>query len=182
MSFGIALYYYGLNEDPSHPLPYFHWGFISSEHPWSDNNVTSYEIVRQDDLVWKCHFTRPDLVQSARFSGIIELGEFPGSTKLIDEIIRTCHPANALNEWTVTGPSGWTCATWVMKLIIDLEERGYYNFPDGINVDNLYRTVLEKGEILRDLKGVTLVPVLPLVSLTHDLILIMQLICRSLVE
>ncbi|SJL16208.1 uncharacterized protein ARMOST_19727 [Armillaria ostoyae] len=161
MSFGIALYHYELNADPSHPLPYFHWGFITSELPWSENNTISYEIVRQDDFLWKWHFTRPDLVQSARFSGIVELGEFPGS---IDEIIRTCHPANALDEWSVTGPSGWTCATWVMKLVIDLEEQGYFNFPDGISVDNLYRTVLEKGEILRDLKGVTLIPVLPLVE------------------
>ncbi|KAK0482421.1 hypothetical protein IW261DRAFT_1417991 [Armillaria novae-zelandiae] len=152
MSFGIALYYYGLNADPYHPLPYLHWAFVSSERPWSENNITCYEIIRQDNFVWKWHFTRPGQAKSARFSGI---------AKLIDEIIRTYQPAND-NEWTVAGPNGWTCATWVMKLVIDLEEQGYFNFPDGISVDNLYRTVLEKGEILRDLKGVTMIPILPL--------------------
>ncbi|KAK0192077.1 hypothetical protein F5146DRAFT_489329 [Armillaria mellea] len=121
MSFGIVLHYYGLNTDPCHPIPYFHWAFISSERPWSDNNATCYEIVRQDNFVWKWHFTRPDLEKSARFSGIVELGSVPGSGKLIDEIIRAYHPAN-VNEWTVTGPNGWTCATWVMKLVLDLEE------------------------------------------------------------
>lgn len=161
MSFGIALYYYGLNADRHHPLPYFHWAFVSSERPWSENNTTCYEIIRLDNFVWKWHFTRPDLAKSARFSGIAELGNFPGSAKLIDKIIRTYHAAN-VNEWNVTGPSGWTCATWVMKLAIDLEEQGYFNFPDGISEDNLYRTVLEKGQILRDLKGMTRIPVLPL--------------------
>ncbi|KAK0449621.1 uncharacterized protein EV420DRAFT_779522 [Desarmillaria tabescens] len=162
MRFGIALYYYGLNADPSHPIPYFHWASISSELRWSENDTTCYEIVRQDAVVWKWHFTRPDLaIESARFSGIVELGEFDGPTKLIDEIIRAWHPAN-VDEWSVTGPIGWTCATWVMKLAFDLEEQGYYNFPGGINVDNFYRTILEKGETLRDLKGVAVIPVLPL--------------------
>ncbi|KAK0204210.1 hypothetical protein DFS33DRAFT_1261129 [Desarmillaria ectypa] len=175
MRFGIALYYYGVNADPSHPMPYFHWAFISSELTWSRNDTTCYEIVQQDAAVWKWHFTRPNLAKSARFSGIVELGEFQGSTKLIDEIIRASHPAN-VNDWNVTGPSGWTCATWVMKLAIDLEERGYYNFPDSISVDNFYGNALEKGEILRDLRGVAVIPVLPLVSLLPTgLMIIMHL-------
>ncbi|KAG7447003.1 uncharacterized protein BT62DRAFT_893830 [Guyanagaster necrorhizus] len=166
MRFGIALYYYGLNADPSHPTPYFHWAFLSSDLPWSKNDTTCYEIVRQDDYLWKWHFTRPNLAKSARFRGIVELGEFQGSTRLIDDIIRASHPAS-VKEWTVIGPRGWTCATWVMKLAIDLEERGYYDFPDGVSVHNLYKTVLEKGALLRDLKGLTLIPVLPLVSLVR---------------
>lgn len=55
-------------------------------------------------------------------------------------------------SFAVHGPIGWTCATWVIKVTLDLDELGWCDLPAlGVTQDTIYRTVLDRAWAIREL-------------------------------
>lgn len=170
MRAGIAVYYH--DNDPDHPQPYFHWALVvTASAKWQDllpnSTTTIYEIVHSEaPSGWSWHFTELSLMKSSKFRGVVDLFEFEGGAEgvaSVDKAIRIHKPDPDPNV-VIPGPKGWTCAAWVLKVVLDLADGGWFDLPSDVMPSTMYRTVLDRAWILKDLFGtIQPFPVLPLV-------------------
>ncbi|KIY68124.1 hypothetical protein CYLTODRAFT_490028 [Cylindrobasidium torrendii FP15055 ss-10] len=163
MRLGIALYW--IEDDPEHPMPYFDWALVVKQKgEWDNEPATVYQIrggTPDEPSGYRRYFTTKRLLNDTSFSGVVDLGVLDADgaalAELTDKIVRE-HPAdrdapvNAAHK-SIVGPRGWTCARWILVLLMDLEEVGIFEMPLEVNWQTIYVSIIERGLVLRDLWG-----------------------------
>ncbi|KAL1760695.1 hypothetical protein FB107DRAFT_202429 [Schizophyllum commune] len=183
MRLGIALYYIGVDAA--------HWALVLTPSDWHAPRCSVYQIVRISGDRWRQHLSIVPLPNAPEFRGIIELiaaDDLPGPEtqpypwddssddesarlwEICDRVIRE-HAKDAnepAKRKVIPGPHGWTCAAWVLDVLMDLEDIGIFDLPLEITWASIYSDVVATGWILRDLyEDARPFPVLRLVSPRH---------------
>ncbi|KAK0450525.1 uncharacterized protein EV420DRAFT_738193 [Desarmillaria tabescens] len=143
---GVALHY--VQNDIVNPHPYFHWVLVATEamswlSPFSPTHT--FEIIRNTDTKrrWETRFRASNLGNSTSLAGIVEFAQTDLDMDSIRRVIET-HPA--MDEgWRIQGPTGWSCATWVLHVMLTLEEMAIFDLPENLTPDMLYDSILGEG-------------------------------------
>lgn len=145
----VALYY--VRNDATDPHPYFHWVLVATEATsWQASLSATYtfEIIRTFDAPglpgrWQRSFRKCNGGNSRAFRGIVEFAQ----TDLdMDSVRRVIESHSATDEgWRIQGPNGWSCATWVLCVMLTLEEMAIFDLPDNLTPEMLYDSILGEG-------------------------------------
>ncbi|KAK0218448.1 hypothetical protein EDD85DRAFT_915958 [Armillaria nabsnona] len=146
---GVALYY--IQNDVANPRPYFHWALVATEATsWqaSFSSIYTFEIIRGSDAnglpgPWETRFRGPNLGNSASFTTIVEFAQTDLDMDSIRRVIER-HPATD-DGWRIRGPTGWSCATWALHVMLTLEEMAIFDIPDTLTAEMLYDSILGEG-------------------------------------
>ncbi|KAK0479521.1 hypothetical protein IW261DRAFT_1477828 [Armillaria novae-zelandiae] len=146
---GVALYY--IRNDVANPRPYFHWALVATEATsWqaSFSSIYTFEIIRGSDAnglpgPWETRFRGPNLGNSASFTAIVEFAQTDLDMDSIRKVIER-HPATD-DGWRIQGPTGWSCATWALHVMLTLEEMAIFDIPDSLTPEMLYDSILGEG-------------------------------------
>ncbi|KAK0209316.1 hypothetical protein DFS33DRAFT_1380799 [Desarmillaria ectypa] len=145
---GVALYH--VRNDVANPHPYFHWLVVATESTsWqtllSSTSGYTFEIIRSSDASrrWEARVREANLGNSTAFAGIVEFAQTDLDMDSIRRVIEG-HPA-ADDGWRIQGPNGWSCATWVLRVMLTLEEMAIFDIPDSLTPEMLYDSILGEG-------------------------------------
>ncbi|KAK0234319.1 hypothetical protein IW262DRAFT_145597 [Armillaria fumosa] len=147
---GVVLYY--IRNDAANPRPYFHWALAATEATsWqaSFSSTYTFEIIRDSKAncrpgTWEMRFRGPNSVgNSASFTAIVEFAQTDLDMDSIKRVIER-HPATD-DGWRIQGPTGWSCATWALHVMLTLEEMAIFDIPDSLTPEMLYDSILGEG-------------------------------------
>ncbi|KAF8917279.1 hypothetical protein CPB85DRAFT_1250397 [Mucidula mucida] len=144
---GISIHYINL------PLqePYFHWNLCYTDNSsWYKKPVHAARKVTgpTSGPAWKVAFRKVEFEKSGSFRGVIHL--FSNLEDLESHLLEIGAAEPAPSQWTysgVPGPSGWTCAAWILW-VMEVLSGASWDMPDGVPFAQAYAQVLLGAEIL----------------------------------
>ncbi|KAF9041993.1 hypothetical protein BDZ89DRAFT_1206401 [Hymenopellis radicata] len=148
---GISIHYINLPPQES----YFHWNLCYTDTPsWYKKPVYAARKVAgpTSGPAWKVAFREVEFEKSGSFRGVIHLFSTSeiGLKDLESHLLEIGAAEPAPDQWAfpgVPGPSGWTCAAWILW-VMDVLSDALWDMPDGVPFAQAYAQVLLGAEIL----------------------------------
>ncbi|EIM92054.1 uncharacterized protein STEHIDRAFT_164411 [Stereum hirsutum FP-91666 SS1] len=162
---GIAMY----NMDDGMGGTFFHWAFIIHETDFRASTVDTFDISNRAangaTTGWhRRHMTTCLFNPSNRDCvGVIDLGQLPYSTTAMCSFLKDISAEKKQDDPYYTGGSSWTCASWVIRTMHDLEEAGALEL--SIPIQEVYQTVLHRGEQLKVMRNQLGLDAIPIINL-----------------
>ncbi len=147
---GIALFFTPGRADylPAH----FHWALaVTDASNWTAQPVRTMQLLPSNN---RRAFQTQDLLKDADFTGIVHfLSTKSFTVESIENWILESFPCSD-SKWRLPGkygpPKGWTCATWILQILVELQrQKVWFNrWP----VEVMYVRVLNLGADMQDAK------------------------------